>query len=116
MAVRKPLVVGADGLPQQLQAGDSLPTHAKFTGTTTTPFSLSLGGTQSMTLSVSPVAAGDSLAAGEDINVQPTGALPNGVNIAYAFVSAANVVTIAFTSSALISVSQSIGWRVTAFR
>ena len=65
---------------------------------------------------MTPAVAGDILAAGEDVNVQPTAALPNGVNIAYAYVSAANVVTIAFTSSALISAPATVAWRVTAFR
>lgn len=116
MAIRKPLVIGADGLSQQLQTADSLGTHAKFTGTTTTAFSISLGSTQTMTLTVSPAVLGDSLAVGEDITVQPTAALPNGINIAFAFVSAANQVAIGFTSSALISLSQSVAWRVTAHR
>jgi len=116
MAIRKPLVVGADGLSQQLQAADSLGIHAKFTGQTTTPFSISLGATQTMLLTVTPAVAGDSLAAGEDVTVQPTAALPNGVNIAFSYVSATNQVAIGFTSSALISLSQTVNWRVTSHR
>lgn len=90
--------------------------HAKFTGTTTTAFSISLGGTQTMSLTVAPIVTGDSLAAGEDITVQPTAALPNGVNIAFSYVTATNTVAIGFTSSALIALSQSVAWRVTAHR
>ena len=117
MAPRKPLVLGGDGLAQQLQSADTIAgPHAKFTGTTTTPFSISLGGTQTMTLTVAPVVTGDVLAVGEDITVQPTAALPGGINIAFAFVSATNQVAIGFTSSALISLSQSVAWRVTAHR
>ncbi|MDP4023722.1 hypothetical protein Q8W71_13885 [Methylobacterium sp. NEAU 140] len=64
--------------------------HVKFTGTTTTAFAINLGATQAMTLTVAPVTPGDVLAAGEDINAQPVAALPNGVNIAWAYVSANN--------------------------
>lgn len=116
MALRKPVVIGPDGLPQQLQAGDTLPTHAKFTGTTTTAFAIALGATQTMTLTVTPVVAGDSLAAGEDISVQPTTALPQSINLAWWYVSGPNQVALGFTSGALINVSQSISWRVTAHR
>lgn len=103
-------------MPQQLQAGDTLPTHAKFTGTTTTAFAISLGATQTMTLTVAPVITGDVLAAGEDISLQPNGPLPGGINMAWYYVPAQNQVAIGFTSSALINVSQSISWRVTAQR
>jgi len=116
MAVRKPVVIGSDGLPQQLQAGDTLPSHAKFTGTTTTAFAISLGATQTMVLTVAPVITGDVLAAGEDISLQPNGALPQGINMAWYFVSGQNQVSIGFTSSSLINVAQSISWRVTAQR
>lgn len=116
MAVRKPIVVGADGLPQQLQAGDTLPSHAKFTGTTSTAFAISLGATQTMTMTVTPVVSGDVLAAGEDVSIQPNAALPQGINIAWHYVPAQNQVAIGFTSSALINTSQTISWRVTAHR
>jgi hypothetical protein len=37
--------------------------HAKFTGSTSTAFAISLGQTQVMTLTVTPAVTGDSLAA-----------------------------------------------------
>lgn len=90
--------------------------HAKFTGTTTTAFAIALGTTQTMTLAVTPVVAGDSLAAGEDISVQPTTSLPQSINLAWWYVSGPNQVALGFTSGSLINVSQSISWRVTAHR
>ena len=90
--------------------------NAKFTGATTTAFSISLGQTQTMTLTVAPVAAGDALAVGEDITAMSTAPLPAGVNQAWAYVSALNTVSIGFTSSALISLAQTVNWRVTAHR
>lgn len=118
MAARKPLVIGADGLSQQLQATDTISgPHAKFTGTMSTPLTISLGATQTVTLSVSPVVAGDSLAIGEDISVQPTAAIPGGLNLAWWFVSGANQVALGFTSSAVVSLpSPSIPFRITAHR
>lgn len=116
MAVRKPVVIGSDGLPQLLQPGDTLPSHARFTGTTTTAFSISLGATQVMVLTVAPAVAGDSLAAQEPITIQPTADLPGSINIAWAYPSATNTVRIGFTSSALISVAQTVNWVVTAQR
>jgi hypothetical protein len=90
--------------------------HVKFTGTTTTAFSISLGQTQVMTLTVTPVVVGDSLAAQESITLQPGADLPAGINIAWAYPSTANVVRIGFTSSALISVAQTVAWTVVAHR
>lgn len=118
MVLRKPVVIGGDGLPQQLQAADTIAgPHAKFTGTLTTALTISLGTTQTVTLAVSPVVAGDSLAAGEDISVQPTAAIPGGINLAWWYVSGPNQVALGFTSSALISLpSPSIPFRVTAHR
>ncbi|WP_158810264.1 hypothetical protein [Beijerinckia sp. L45] len=117
MTQRRPLVIGPDGLSQQLQAGDTTSVHGKFTGTSTFGFSISLGQTQTSTLAVTPAVSGDSLAAGEDISLMPTAALPAGINIAFFFVSATNTVTIGFTSSALITLSSTtISWRVTAHR
>lgn len=91
--------------------------HAKFTGTLTTALSISLGATQTVTLNVSPIVTGDSLVAGEDISVQPTAAIPGGINLAWWYVSGTNQVALGFTSSALISLpSPSIPFRVTAHR
>ena len=115
MAQRRPHC-RINGVNKELPVGDTLTAHAKFTGSTSTAFAINLGQTQSMTVTVSPAVAGNSLAAGEDITAQPTAALPNGVNIAWAYVSAANTVVNGFTSSALISASQPIAWRITAFR
>jgi hypothetical protein len=115
MATRRPLVrVG--GVTKELPAADTLGLHPKFTGTTTTAFAIALGGTQTMVLNVTPVIAGDVLAAGEDISLQPNTALPQGINMAWYFVSGQNQVSIGFTSSSLINVAQSIAWRVTAQR
>lgn len=118
MAARKPIVIGSDGLPQQLQSADNISgPHAKFTGTMTTGLVINLGATQTVTLTVFPVVTGDSLAAGEDISVQPTAAIPAGINLAWWYVSGTNQVAIGFTSSQIISLpSPSIAFRVTAHR
>jgi hypothetical protein len=115
MAKRPPLV-RVNGVTKELPAGDTLGIHAKFTGTSTTAFAIGLGATQTMLLTVAPVITGDVLAAGEDISLQPNSALPQGINMAWYFVSAQNQVSIGFTSSSLINVAQSISWRVTAQR
>lgn len=92
-------------------------THARFTATLTTGLTISLGATQTVTLAVSPVTAGDTLAAGEDISVQPTAAIPGGINLAWWYVSGTNQVALGFTSSAVVSLpSPSIVFRVTAHR
>lgn len=90
--------------------------HVKFTGSTTTAFAISLGQTQVMTLTVTPAVTGDVLAAQEAITLQPAADLPAGINIAWAYPSAANTVRIGFTSSALISVAQTVAWTVLAHR
>ena len=91
--------------------------HAKFTSTSTFGFNISLGGTQTSTLTVTPAVTGDTLAAQEDISLLSTTALPAGINLAWFYVSATNTVTIGFTSSALISLgATTINWRVTAHR
>ena len=117
MASRKPLVLGADGLPQQLQSGDTTPLHAKFTGTLTAVPAISLGQTQTQTVPMTALATGDTLAVAEDISWVFAGSLPNGINVAQVRVTAPNVVTIDFTSSALILLQTvSVGMRVTAHR
>lgn len=90
--------------------------HIKFTGSTSTAFSISLGQTQVMTLTVTPAVAGDALTAQDAITLQPAADLPAGINIAWAYPSANNTVRIGFTSSALISVAQTVAWTVLAHR
>lgn len=116
---RKSLGKAATGSTDLITRADALALlgrHAKFTGTTNLAFTINLGATQTVAMAVTPVVTGDSLAAQEDISIQTTGPLPGGINIAYAYVSAANTVTIGFTSSALLSLNQTVAWRVTAHR
>jgi hypothetical protein len=115
MAQRKPVVVGADGIFQQLQAGDTLPTHAFFTGTANLPALTILLGNGTSTVTVTPRLAGDVLAAGEPICVTPSAALPAGLNIAYALVTDTNKVVIGFSAAVAIS-GASMGWTVVALR
>ena len=90
--------------------------HGKFTGSSTLPaVTVSLGAV--LVVPVAPVTAGDALAAGEDVSVQPTGDLPGGMNIAWWWVSAANTVRIGLSTTVAIAAgTSSIGWRVTAHR
>lgn len=90
--------------------------HAKFTGSISTTFAISLGQTQVMTLTVAPAVTGDVLAAQEPITIQPAADLPAGINIAWAYPSAPNTVRIGFTTSALISAAQTVAWTVVAHR
>lgn len=65
---------------------------------------------------VTPAVTGDVLAAQESITLQPAADLPAGINVAWAYPSATNTVRIGFTSSALISVAQTVAWTVVAHR
>lgn len=117
MAVRKPLVLGADGLPQQLQSTDSTGTHAYFTGSSTSMPAISLGGTTYITLPVTPVTTGDSLAIGEKVDAVASVDLPNGVAFASVRVSAVNTVRLGFVSTAVLSLTTlTIAWTITAHR
>jgi hypothetical protein len=117
MASRKPVVLGPDGLAQQLQPGDTTTIHAKFTGTLTSVPAISLGQTQSLVVSMAPIVPGDALVVGEDISWVFAGPLPGGVNVAQVRVTSVTAVTIDFTSSALLSLQTiSVGMRVTAHR
>ena len=115
MAIRRPVVFGADGLQQQLQASDTLNVNAFFTGTGNLPTItlLVLNGTS--TITVVPKVSGDSLAAGEVITVTPASALPAGLNISYAIVTGTNTVQIGF-SAAIAIASSSMAWTVVAHR
>lgn len=115
MAARKPLVIGADGLPQQLQAGDTVNASVFFTGTANLPALTLLLGSGITTVVVTPKIAGDVLAAGECITVTPTAPLPAGLNIAYALVTAANTVQIGVSASVAIS-GAPMTWTVAAHR
>ncbi len=115
MAARKPLVLGGDGLSQQLQPGDTTGINAFFTGTAALPALTLLITTGTSTVTVTPAVAGDSLAVGEVITVVPTSALPAGLNISYAVATATNTVQIGFTATLAISLT-SQSWRVCAHR
>ncbi|WP_449411115.1 hypothetical protein [Methylobacterium komagatae] len=116
MAARKPIVIGADGLPQQLQAGDTISgPHAFFTGSANLPAITLLIGNGTSTFAVTPRVTGDVLVAGEPIVVSPGVALPAGLNIAYAIVTGQNTVQIAFSAAVAITVS-SVAWTVVALR
>lgn len=70
-----------------------------------------------LVLSVTPVKAGDALKAGEDIVVEPGGALPAGVLIASARVTADNVVTLQLRATiALSAQTTATPWSVVALR
>ena len=115
MALRKPLVVGADGLSQQLQAGDTVGANAFFVTPATALPTLTALGSSTLVMSVTPAAVGDNLAKGEVITVVPDSALPGGLNVAYVLASALNQITIGF--SAVVSITGSNRtWTVVAHR
>lgn len=114
MAIRKALVASA-GRAVELPPGDTLGINAFFTGTAALPALTLLVTTGISTVTVTPAVAGDSLAIGEVITVVPTSALPAGLNISYAVVTATNVVQIGFTATLAISLT-SQSWRVCAHR
>ncbi|GBU19362.1 MULTISPECIES: hypothetical protein [Methylobacterium] len=116
MAIRKPLVVGSDGLPQQLQAADTLNISARFTATATVP-AIALLGTTSITFTVVPAITGDALAVGEPIDVYATGAdLPAGLVIGQARVVAANSVKLTLYAILALSLAQAVAFTVVAHR
>ena len=114
MAVRKALVASS-GRTAELPPGDTLGINAFFTGTAALPTLTALVTTGTSTVTVTPAVAGDSLAAGEVITVMPTSALPAGLNVSYAVVTATNTVQIGFTATLAISLT-SQAWRVCAHR
>lgn len=89
-------------------------TNAAFTGSANLP-TLTLLGSGTSTVTVAPKLVGDVLAVGECITVTPASALPAGLNVAYAIVTAANTVQIGF--SALVAITgASMAWTVVAHR
>lgn len=115
MAIRKALVVGPDGRSQQLQSGHTLNVNAFFTGTANLPALALLLGNGNSPVAVTSKIVGDALATGECITVTPASALPLGLNISYAIVTATNTVQIGFSASFAIS-GASMGWTVVADR
>lgn len=115
MAARKALVLGADGLPQQLQASDTLNCNVFFTGAALLPALTLLIGSGISTVTVSPKLTGDVLVPGDCITVTPASALPAGLNISYAVVTANNTIQIGFTAAVAIAGS-SMSWTVVAHR
>jgi len=64
-----------------------------------------------------PARAGDVLRAGERVVVAPAAALPAGLNIAAAFVSADGVVSVQLTTGLTLAAGAApIGWNITALR
>jgi hypothetical protein len=116
MAPRKPIVIGVDGLQQQLQAGDTIAgPHAFFTGSANLPAITLLVGNGISTVTVAPRVQGDVLVPGEPITVTPAIPLPAGLNIAYAIATGPLTVQIAFSAAVAITVS-SVAWTVVALR
>lgn len=114
MARRRPLVA-SNGQPVELLPADTLPCNIAFTGTGMLPTLTLLLGNGLSNFTVSPKIAGDVLAAGECITVTPASALPAGLNISYAVVTANNAVQIAFSASIAIT-GASMAWTVVAHR
>ncbi len=110
----RPLVlIGGD--QRELPVGDTLPGPAFFSGTATLP-ALSLVGLAGVTtFTVTPVVAGDVLAAGECIAVTPAARLPGGLNIAYALAVGANQVEIGLTATLAVGLS-TMTFKVCALR
>lgn len=90
-------------------------TNAFFTAASTSLPAVTALGNSMLTLTVSPKVAGDSLAIGEVITVAPSAALPSGMGIAYAIVTAVNTVQINLMALVAISAS-SRAWTVVAHR
>lgn len=104
MALRRPLCrIG--GILRELPAGDTLPSNAIFTGTGTLPALTLLLTASTTTFTVAPVVSGDVLAVGEPITVTPAADLPNGLNIAWARVVAANQVRVGLTTTLALTLS-----------
>lgn len=92
-------------------------TNAIFTTPSTALPAVTLLAPSSVTLTVfTPRVAGDALAAGEPITVTPSAALPGGLNVSYAIVTATNTVVIGLASTVSIAVGSSVAWTVVAHR
>lgn len=113
MAKRKPVVVTTAGLAE-LPANDTI--NAFFDAPSTALPALTALGSTTITLTVTPRVAGDVLAVGEVVIVTPSAALPAGLNIAYAVVTAANKVEIGLSAVLGIALGQSRAWAICALR
>lgn len=114
MALRRPLC-RINGVTKELPAGDTLPTHAFFTGSASLPAITLLVGNGVSTVTVAPRVSGDVLTVGEPITVTPGVPLPAGLNIAYAIATGPLTVQIAFSAAVAITVT-SVSWTVVALR
>lgn len=86
-----------------------------FSGSASLPILTLLVGNGTSTVAVTPKIAGDVLAIGECITVTPATALPAGLNISYAIVTALNTVQIAFSAPIAIT-GATMAWTVVAHR
>ena len=115
MAACKPLVLGADGLPQQLQSADTTGINAVFSGTATTPV-LAVLGSQDITVTVAPAVSGDALVAGEHVSVTMPSNLPAGLAISGVRAASATTVVIRLIAVVAVTTGTSVTWSVTAHR
>jgi hypothetical protein len=103
---------------RKIQAKQVAGTYAGFTATyATSSISISLGATTYVTVTVTPLTAGDSLSLSDLVQASATTRLNQGLLIASARVLSATTVEIGLTSTAALSlVSMNIGLLVVAFR
>ena len=119
MAVRKSLVLGGDGLPQQLQSGDSLGVHAYFSGTITPPAIALLGSSPVTVTALTPAVAGDTLAANEKITLHINAGytLPAGMIVSFEpQVTATNTVTVKLAALVALSAGTAVPVTIIAHR
>lgn len=115
MAPRLPLC-RIDGATKELPPGDTLNTNARFNGSAAVP-AITLLGTSSVNLDVTPVLTGDALAVGEPVNAYATAVdLPAGVVLGQARVIAKNRVKLTFSAVVAIAASSAIAWTIVAHR
>ena len=107
MVQRRPLCrIG--GVNRELPTGDTLPCNVFFNGTATLPALSLLGLAGATTFTVAPRLTGDVLSAGECITVTPAVALTQGLNIAYALVTATNQVQIGLSATVAVNLSTAV--------
>ena len=119
MASRKPVVLGPDGLAQQLQSGDTTTIHAKFTGTITPPALALLGSSTVTVAGLTPLVQGDALAAGETItlHINQGSTLPTGMVVSFEpQVTAPNTVTVKIAALVALSAGSAVPVTVVAHR
>ena len=119
MAVRKPIVLGADGLPQQLQSADSTGTHARFTGTITPPVLSAFTAAPVPVNNLTPAVTGDSLAVGETVtlHINAGSSLPNTMVVSYEpQVTATNTVSVKLLALVALSAGTAVPVTILAHR